>query len=71
MHAIKYETSSDKAKDSIREKCKEYLGRAERLKEQLKQPQESAKKKEVKENAESDSDSEYVSFLSSKAILYS
>ncbi|PVD20699.1 hypothetical protein C0Q70_18858 [Pomacea canaliculata] len=32
LHAIKYEASSEKAKESIRAKCKQYLDRAEKLK---------------------------------------
>lgn len=32
LHAIKYEAHSDKAKQSIREKCAQYLERAEKLK---------------------------------------
>ena len=44
LHAIKYETNGDKAKESIRTKCTEYLERAEKLKEYLKKDQ---KKKAV------------------------
>lgn len=36
LHAIKYETNGDKAKESIRAKCTEYLERAEKLKDFLK-----------------------------------
>uniref|UniRef100_A0A0K8TSC7 vesicle-fusing ATPase n=1 Tax=Tabanus bromius TaxID=304241 RepID=A0A0K8TSC7_TABBR len=45
LHAIKYEAQGDKAKDSIRAKCLQYLDRAEKLKEYLKK----GKKKLVKE----------------------
>ncbi|GAU93715.1 hypothetical protein RvY_05611 [Ramazzottius varieornatus] len=44
LHAIKYETNGDKAKESIRTKCTEYLERAEKLKEFLKK---DTKKKAV------------------------
>ncbi|CAD7077411.1 unnamed protein product [Hermetia illucens] len=46
LHAIKYEAQGDKAKDSIRSKCLQYLDRAEKLKEHLKK----GKKKLVKES---------------------
>lgn len=36
LHAIKYEAGSDKAKESIRAKCVQYLERAEKLKKYLK-----------------------------------
>uniref|UniRef100_A0A673HZ74 vesicle-fusing ATPase n=1 Tax=Sinocyclocheilus rhinocerous TaxID=307959 RepID=A0A673HZ74_9TELE len=36
LHAIKYEAHSDKAKESIRGKCMQYLDRAEKLKDYLK-----------------------------------
>ncbi|XP_031627015.1 vacuolar protein sorting-associated protein 4B [Contarinia nasturtii] len=45
LHAIKYEAQGDKAKDSIRAKCLQYLDRAEKLKEYLKK----GKKKPVKD----------------------
>ncbi|OQV18968.1 Vacuolar protein sorting-associated protein 4B [Hypsibius exemplaris] len=45
LHAIKYETNGDKAKESIRTKCTEYLERAEKLKEFLKK--DGTKKKAV------------------------
>lgn len=35
LHAMKYEAQSDKAKDSIRSKCAQYLDRAEKLKTYL------------------------------------
>jgi len=44
LHAIKYEAQSDKAKESIRSKCVQYLERAEKLKEYIK----GGKKKPVK-----------------------
>lgn len=62
LHAIKYEAQGDKAKDSIRAKCLQYLDRAEKLKEYLKK----GKKKPVAEgenpkddkSKKSDSDSD-------------
>nr|CAD7256876.1 unnamed protein product [Timema shepardi] len=36
LHAIKYEAQGDRAKESIRTKCIQYLDRAEKLKEFLK-----------------------------------
>ncbi|CAM9429547.1 unnamed protein product [Bubo scandiacus] len=61
LHAIKYEAHSDKAKESIRAKCMQYLDRAEKLKEYLRSKDKQGKKP-VKEsqndNKGSDSDSE-------------
>jgi vacuolar protein-sorting-associated protein 4 len=50
LHAIKYEAQGDKAKESIRAKCCQYLERAEKIKESLKK----GKKKPIKDG-ESDS----------------
>ncbi|KAJ8252186.1 hypothetical protein COCON_G00214980 [Conger conger] len=62
LHAIKYEAHSDKAKESIRGKCVQYLDRAEKLKDYLKnkEKQQTGKKpvKEAQNNDKSDSDSE-------------
>ena len=44
LHALKYETQSDSSKATIRAKCRQYLDRAEKLKEYL-----GKKKKPVKE----------------------
>uniref|UniRef100_A0A182J150 vesicle-fusing ATPase n=1 Tax=Anopheles atroparvus TaxID=41427 RepID=A0A182J150_ANOAO len=52
LHAIKYEAQGDKAKESIRAKCIQYLNRAEKLKAYL----EKGKKKPVKDG---DSSSKY------------
>lgn len=38
LHALKYEAQGEKAKDSIRKKCVQYLERAEKIKEFLKTP---------------------------------
>ncbi|XP_014785875.1 vacuolar protein sorting-associated protein 4 isoform X1 [Octopus bimaculoides] len=48
LHAIKYEAQSDKAKESIRAKCAQYLDRAEKLKVYLKK-----KKKQPVKDGES------------------
>lgn len=53
LHAIKYEAQGDKAKDSIRAKCLQYLDRAEKLKAYLKK----GKKKPVKDGGSSSKDS--------------
>lgn len=50
LHAIKYEAQSDKAKESIRGKCIQYLDRAEKLKKYL---QSDKKKKPVKTGEDS------------------
>uniref|UniRef100_A0A8C4R7S4 Vacuolar protein sorting 4 homolog A n=1 Tax=Eptatretus burgeri TaxID=7764 RepID=A0A8C4R7S4_EPTBU len=61
-HFTRHEAQSEKAKDSIRAKCKQYLERAEKLKDYLKnQEQGKSGKKPVKESQNdkgSDSDSE-------------
>uniref|UniRef100_A0A0A9YRA5 vesicle-fusing ATPase n=1 Tax=Lygus hesperus TaxID=30085 RepID=A0A0A9YRA5_LYGHE len=54
LHAIKYEAQNERAKDSIRNKCLQYLDRAEKLKEYLKKG--SNKKKPVKDGESSKSD---------------
>ncbi|XP_026472615.1 vacuolar protein sorting-associated protein 4A [Ctenocephalides felis] len=62
LHAIKYEAQGEKAKESIRAKCLQYLDRAEKLKDYLKK----GKKKPVKDGegskdekkSDSDSDSD-------------
>jgi vacuolar protein-sorting-associated protein 4 len=56
LHAIKYEAQGDKAKESIRAKCCQYLERAEKIKESLKK----GKKKPIKDG---ESDSKYVCFV--------
>lgn len=67
LHAIKYEAQSDKAKESIRAKCLQYLERAEKLKDYLKKDPKDNKKKPVKageghsnkkDDSNSDSDDE-------------
>nr|XP_025040003.1 vacuolar protein sorting-associated protein 4A [Pelodiscus sinensis] len=61
LHAIKYEAHSDKAKESIRAKCVQYLDRAEKLKDYLRSKDRQSKKpvKESQNDSKgSDSDSE-------------
>ncbi|XP_071057503.1 vacuolar protein sorting-associated protein 4 [Onthophagus taurus] len=63
LHAIKYEAQGEKAKESIRSKCCQYLERAEKLKEFLKKGKkkpikdgENGSKDEKKSDSDSDSD---------------
>jgi len=49
LHAIKYEAHNDKAKESIRARCVQYLDRAEKLKEHVASAS-SSKKKPVKDS---------------------
>jgi len=64
LHSIKYEAQSDKAKQSIREKCAQYLDRAEKLKNYISQKDTDTKKKkpikdgESKDNGKEDDDEE-------------
>ncbi|XP_036296979.1 vacuolar protein sorting-associated protein 4B-like [Pipistrellus kuhlii] len=55
-HAVKYEAQGDKAKQSIRATCTEYLDRAEKLKEYLKKEREKKSQKPVKEGQPSPAD---------------
>lgn len=62
LHAIKYEAQGEKSKESIRQKCVQYLERAEKLKEYLKK-QKNVKKpvkdgENSKDGKKSDSDSD-------------
>ncbi|XP_060933595.1 vacuolar protein sorting-associated protein 4B-like isoform X1 [Limanda limanda] len=58
LHVVKYEAQSERAKESIREKCKDYLDRAEQLKQHLKKLEKSPPAKPVKENQSDDKGSE-------------
>jgi len=68
LHAIKYEAQSDKAKESIRAKCVQYLERAEKLKKYVHGKQKKpikegsssggSKKDSGKDSKEGDSDSD-------------
>ncbi|XP_007439838.1 vacuolar protein sorting-associated protein 4B [Python bivittatus] len=53
LHVVKYEAQGDKAKQSIRAKCTEYLDRAEKLKDYLKK-KENTPLKPVKESGSAD-----------------
>lgn len=55
LHAIKYEAHSDKAKQSIREKCAQYLERAEKLKTFISGGKDGEKKKKPIKDGEKDS----------------
>uniref|UniRef100_A0A8B9L529 vesicle-fusing ATPase n=1 Tax=Astyanax mexicanus TaxID=7994 RepID=A0A8B9L529_ASTMX len=48
LHVVKYEAQGDKAKQSIRAKCADYLDRAEQLKEYLKKKEKAPPSKPVK-----------------------
>ena len=65
LHALKYETQNDSSKATIRAKCKQYLDRAEKLKEYVsgkkeKKPvkagSDSSQAKKDKDGGDSDSD---------------
>ncbi|KAK9885765.1 hypothetical protein WA026_013636 [Henosepilachna vigintioctopunctata] len=61
LHAIKYEAQGEKAKESIRAKCTQYLERAEKLKETLKKGHKKPIKdgeNGSKDDKKSDSDEE-------------
>ncbi|XP_054481096.1 vacuolar protein sorting-associated protein 4B isoform X1 [Anoplopoma fimbria] len=58
LHVVKYEAQSDKAKQSIRAKCAEYLDRAEKLKEYLKKKENAPPAKPVKESQSDDKGNE-------------
>ncbi|PSN45365.1 Vacuolar protein sorting-associated protein 4A [Blattella germanica] len=74
LHAIKYEAQGERAKESIRSKCLQYLDRAEKLKEYLKKGKskkpvkagESNSKDEKKSDSDSDSDDPEKKKLQSK-----
>ncbi|MCL4129107.1 UNVERIFIED_CONTAM: hypothetical protein GTU68_013067 [Idotea baltica] len=65
LHAMKYEVPNERAKESIRGKCKQYLDRAEKLKEYLDKSKDKRKPIKAGENStgkktsnDSDSDNE-------------
>uniref|UniRef100_A0A3B4A4N0 vesicle-fusing ATPase n=1 Tax=Periophthalmus magnuspinnatus TaxID=409849 RepID=A0A3B4A4N0_9GOBI len=58
LHVVKYEAQGDKAKQSIRAKCAEYLDRAEKLKEYLKKKEKAPPSKPVKESGSDDKGNE-------------
>ncbi|KAK4872831.1 hypothetical protein RN001_014860 [Aquatica leii] len=62
LHAIKYEAQGEKAKESIRAKCCQYLERAEKIKESIKKgkkkPVKDGDNQNHKDDKKSDSDSD-------------
>lgn len=58
LHVVKYEAQGDRAKQSIRAKCADYLDRAEKLKEYLKKKEEAPPAKPVKVSGGKESDSD-------------
>ncbi|XP_058790536.1 vacuolar protein sorting-associated protein 4 [Phymastichus coffea] len=54
LHAIKYEAQGERAKDSIRSKCMQYLDRAEKLKSYLKKKEKKKPVKAGEENSKSE-----------------
>ncbi|XP_070816435.1 vacuolar protein sorting-associated protein 4B-like [Chaetodon trifascialis] len=54
LHVIKYEAQGDRAAQSIRAKCADYLDRAEQLKEYLKKKEKCPPAKPVKESQSDD-----------------
>lgn len=58
LHVIKYEAQGEKAKQSIRAKCADYLERAEQLKSYLKKKESAPPAKPVKESQADDKGSE-------------
>ncbi|KAG5684145.1 hypothetical protein PVAND_013386 [Polypedilum vanderplanki] len=75
LHAIKYEAQGDKAKESIRAKCLQYLDRAEKLKQYLKKGKKQkpvkdgdtgSKDKDKKSDSDSDEDDPEKKKLQSK-----
>lgn len=58
IHVIKYEAQGERAKQSIRQKCGEYLERAEQLKDYIKKKESAPPAKPVKESDSKGSESE-------------
>uniref|UniRef100_A0A3P9KK62 vesicle-fusing ATPase n=1 Tax=Oryzias latipes TaxID=8090 RepID=A0A3P9KK62_ORYLA len=58
LHVVKYETQGDRAKQSIRAKCADYLDRAEQLKEYLKKKENQETAKPVKEAGDKGNESD-------------
>uniref|UniRef100_A0AAQ6A571 vesicle-fusing ATPase n=1 Tax=Amphiprion ocellaris TaxID=80972 RepID=A0AAQ6A571_AMPOC len=52
LHVVKYETQGERARQSIRAKCADYLDRAEQLKEYLKKKDSAPPAKPVKESGD-------------------
>ncbi|KAK7081963.1 Vacuolar protein sorting-associated protein 4A, partial [Halocaridina rubra] len=60
LHAMKYEVPNERAKESIRAKCKQYLDRAEKLKDYIGKSKD--KKKPVKADGNSGSQDRCLQF---------
>uniref|UniRef100_A0A3Q2FXP9 vesicle-fusing ATPase n=1 Tax=Cyprinodon variegatus TaxID=28743 RepID=A0A3Q2FXP9_CYPVA len=58
LHVVKYEAQGERAKQSIRAKCADYLDRAEQLKVYLKKKEESPPPKPVKESGDKGNESD-------------
>ncbi|XP_060797310.1 vacuolar protein sorting-associated protein 4B-like [Neoarius graeffei] len=58
LHVVKYEAQGEKAKQSIRAKCADYLDRAEQLKAYLKKAEKQPPAKPVKVNSDKGNDSD-------------
>ncbi|XP_038124481.1 vacuolar protein sorting-associated protein 4B-like [Cyprinodon tularosa] len=58
LHVVKYEAQGERAKQSIRAKCADYLDRAEQLKVYLKKKEESPPAKPVKESGDKGNESD-------------
>ncbi|KAK3561959.1 hypothetical protein QTP86_019070 [Hemibagrus guttatus] len=58
LHVVKYDAQGDKAKQSIRAKCADYLDRAEQLKEYLKKAEKQPPAKPVKVSNDKGNDSD-------------
>lgn len=58
LHVVKYEAQGDRAKQSIRAKCVDYLDRAEQLKEYLKKKENAPPAKPVKVSGDRGSESD-------------
>uniref|UniRef100_A0AAX7URB7 vesicle-fusing ATPase n=1 Tax=Astatotilapia calliptera TaxID=8154 RepID=A0AAX7URB7_ASTCA len=58
LHVVKYEAQGDRAKQSIRAKCADYLDRAEQLKQYLKKKENAPPAKPVKESGDKGNESD-------------
>ncbi|KAJ4943627.1 hypothetical protein JOQ06_006126 [Pogonophryne albipinna] len=58
LHVVKYESQGDRATQSIRAKCADYLDRAEQLKEYLKKKEKAPPAKSVKESDDKGEDAD-------------
>lgn len=58
LHVVKYEAQGDRAKQSIRAKCADFLDRAEQLKEYLRKKEKNPPSKPVKESDDKGNESD-------------